>query len=72
MVTGLVQYVPTVLPLLVEGGITLFTGLLDSLNQIVELLMPQLPEIVKKNLGNACGKPTYNNRGRNATAYRFD
>lgn len=48
LVTGLVQYVPTVLPLLVEGGITLFTGLLDSLNQIVELLMPQLPEIVKK------------------------
>lgn len=48
LVTGLVQYVPTVLPLLVEGGITLFTGLLDSLNQIVDLLMPQLPEIVKK------------------------
>ncbi len=48
LITGLVQYVPTVLPLLVEGGITLFTGLLDSLNQIVDLLMPMLPEIIQQ------------------------
>lgn len=42
----IVNLLPTLLPMLVEGAIALFLGLLDGLNQVIDTLMPLLPEII--------------------------
>lgn len=46
LVNSLVEYLPEFLPLIVEGAVTLFSGLIDSLNQVIEQLMPLLPDII--------------------------
>lgn len=46
LVNSLVEYLPEFLPLLVEGALTLFSGLVDSLNQVIDMLIPMLPEII--------------------------
>ncbi len=42
-----VKAIPELLPVVVEGGITLFTGLIGGLNEAIELLTPMLPGIIE-------------------------
>lgn len=34
------------LPVLLDGALQLFLGLIQSLNQVIEQLMPMLPELI--------------------------
>lgn len=38
---------PTLLPVVLESGLTLFTGLIGGLNEVIELLNPMLPGIIE-------------------------
>lgn len=46
LINAFVSAVPTLVPALIDGAITLFLGLIDGLNQVVEQLMPMLPDII--------------------------
>lgn len=48
LISGFIAAIPDILPALVDGGIMLFTGLLDSLQQIIDQLMPMLPDMITK------------------------
>ena len=43
---SVVDALPTFLPMIINGGATLFNGLLTSLNNVVNALIPQLPTII--------------------------
>lgn len=46
LINAFVSAVPTLVPALIDGAITLFLGLIDGLNQVIERLMPMLPDII--------------------------
>jgi len=48
LVSGLVAQIPVLLPALIDGGITLFLGLLNSLESVINQLMPMLPDLITK------------------------
>lgn len=48
LINGLIQQIPVLVPALIDGGIALFTGLLDSLNNVIEKLIPMLPDLITK------------------------
>ena len=46
LVSSLIAYLPEVIPLLLDGFFTLFSSLIDSVNLVIEQLMPMLPDII--------------------------
>ena len=48
LVSSLIAYLPEVIPLLLDGFFTLFSSLIDSVNLVIEQLMPMLPDIITK------------------------
>ena len=48
LILNLTKLMPKVLPLLVDGAMVLFVGILDALNQVIALLLPMLPGIVQQ------------------------
>lgn len=48
LINALVSTIPTLVPELVQGAITLFLGLIDGLNDVIGQLMPMLPSLIKQ------------------------
>lgn len=48
LINALVSTIPTLVPELVQGAITLFLGLIDGLNDVIKQLMPMLPSLIKQ------------------------
>lgn len=45
-VDGIVTNIPTMIPIVIDGGIMLFMGLIDSLQNVSDTLMPMLPDLI--------------------------
>jgi len=48
LINGLIDFVPELVPLLAQGAITLFMGLLDGINVVIPQLMEMLPGIIQQ------------------------
>ena len=48
LVQALVSTVPTLVPTIVNGAITLFLGLINGLNDVINQLMPMLPDLIQQ------------------------
>lgn len=48
LVQSIVAAVPELLPILADGAMQLFIGLIDGLDQVIDQLMPMLPEIIQQ------------------------
>lgn len=48
LASSLIGYLPQVLPVLLDGFFTLFSGLIDSLNLVIEQLIPMLPTLIEQ------------------------
>lgn len=46
VINSIVQVLPTMIPLVIGAGITLFTALVDSLKQVIPPLVAAIPEII--------------------------
>ena len=56
LVSGLIEQIPVLIPIVIDGGIMLFMGLLDSLQNVSDTLMPMLPDLIT----NVCDTLTEN------------
>jgi hypothetical protein len=46
LILGLIPQIPILLPIIINAGLQLFTGLLDALNQIIPPLLAMLPGLI--------------------------
>lgn len=46
LIASLIEYLPEIIPLLLDGFVMLFSSMIDSVNLVLDQLIPMLPEIV--------------------------